>query len=154
MLILALSLSQCDRSTAVKTAARPSIQDSVKFGNIIVYNGFKQQLAAFESTTIDTGKIVEDLYARHQIMWDSCYGMIFGPDNATKFQTAEGMVQWNQALFTKDRDQIDSLRRIITAYDLDSLFNFHTNRFMELGYSTPSARITIADSWKRCKGNR
>lgn len=120
------------------------IPDSVNFGQITVYNGFKQQIEAFDQIPIDSSKIIEDLYYRHKVMWDSCYGVIFGGENADKFQTSEGMLAWNQQLFRQDRNKIDSILNIIKSYNIDSLFRFHNSRFKELGFDTPSARITIA----------
>ncbi|PPK86733.1 uncharacterized protein YjaZ [Neolewinella xylanilytica] len=120
------------------------IPDSLKFGDIVVYNGFKQQMEVYKNGSIDSNLIIDKLYNRHRIMWDSCYGMIFGPDNADKFQTPSGMVNWNEQLLFKDDSKIDSLIKVVQNYNIDSLFEFHNRRFDSLGYETPEAKITIA----------
>ena len=124
--------------------AGATIADSVQIGNITLYNSFKHQLAAFQEDGVDSNLIVNKVYHRHQTLWDDCYGLIFGSENAHLFQTDTGMVSWHRDLFATQEREIDSLSKIITAYNVDSLFNFHADRFVELGYDLPAARISFA----------
>jgi len=120
------------------------VADSVMVGNIVVYNGFKHQINFSAQNFIDSSLISDNLYFRHQILWDSCYGVIFGPDNSRKFQSIQGMISWNRSIFKDEGSRIDSISEILISYNLDSLYDNHVLRFNQLGYQTPSARITFA----------
>ncbi|MEM6396166.1 MAG: DUF2268 domain-containing putative Zn-dependent protease [Bacteroidota bacterium] len=145
-----LSLTACKKEITNSESDSPNytsiqpIPDSIEVGEIVIYNAFKHQILAGQSEVYDRQLIMNDVYHRHQVLWDSCLGMIFGEQNALKFQTDEGMADWNESLFSESDPLIDSLTTVILEYAVDSIFNYHTIRFDELGYETPKARISLA----------
>lgn len=115
----------------------------VRIGDIEIYNSFIAQIDANKSSSMDSSLIIDSVYHVHKLMWDSCYGQIFGEENAPKFQTDAGMIDWNYKLFNELDNNIDSIVDIVYGYDIDSLFEFHLQRFEDLGYQTPKAKISI-----------
>ena len=121
-----------------------SLPDSFQLGNITIYNAFKHQIEANRSSPIDSQRIVEEVYHRHRSLWEDCYGMIFGEENAPMFRTDTGMVAWNIRLYRDHQQQLDSLADLLIRQDVDSLFRDHMDRFATLGYDLPQARISLA----------
>ncbi|MEM8584473.1 MAG: DUF2268 domain-containing putative Zn-dependent protease [Bacteroidota bacterium] len=121
-----------------------SLSDSLTVGEIVIYNSFKHQILAGRNDNYDRESIIDKVYRSHQVLWDSCLGMIFGEENAPKFQTEAGMADWNEKLFSATNEKMDSLVDLIANYPVDSVFNYHTIRFAALGYETPKARISLA----------
>ncbi|WP_116106296.1 DUF2268 domain-containing putative Zn-dependent protease [Lewinella sp. IMCC34191] len=127
--------------------ASPSLEtfpDSFQLGEIVLYNAFKHQIGANQSNPIDSQRIVDRVYHRHQSLWTDCYGMIFGEENAPLFQTDSGMVAWNTRLYREHRMEMDSIAELFVSQRIDTLFAWHMARFTELDYAMPRARISIA----------
>ncbi len=108
------------------------VSDSIKVEDIVVKNIFKSQILAHQNKVFDSLMIVEKVYKPHQQLWDHCYGMIFGEDNAAKFNTPEGMIGWNKTLYPDNKaffnDRAESLLRM----NLDSTIQANLDQFNTL----------------------
>ncbi len=80
------------------------LSDSIKVDDIVVKNLFKSQILAHQGTQYDSALIIENVYEAHKELWDCCYGLIFGEDNASKFNTPDGMLEWNRILYPQNMD--------------------------------------------------
>ncbi len=121
-----------------------NLPDSFDLGGIIIYNLFKDQIRANESSPIDSQRIVDRVYHRHRSLWEECYGMLFGTSNEPLFRTDSGMVAWNRRLFQENGIALDSLADVLMTERIDTLFDYHLRRFRELDYPMPTARISLA----------
>ena len=121
------------------------VPDSIRVGDLTVYNSFKHQLLANRGSLYDSSLIINKVYKRHQELWKGCYAMIFGEENAGKFNTAEGMVQWNKRLYKEDSAFMVQRVRELLQYNIDSLLIASLKGFSELipNYP-PQATISIA----------
>lgn len=121
------------------------IPDSIRVGDITVYNSFKHQLLANRGSSYDSALIMNKVYKQHQALWKGCYAMIFGEENASKFNTAEGMVQWNKRLYAEDSVFMKDRVRELLQYNIDSILMASSKGFSELIPShRPQATISIA----------
>ncbi len=111
----------------VANAQRPLIyrikqlSDSIKVGDLVIYNAFKYQVLAHATSEYDSLLVVDKVYRPYPQLWDKCLSQIFG--NTAMFQQ-HGMVEWNRTLFDKQPgllQKIDTLVRL----NLDSLFLSH-----------------------------
>ncbi len=125
-------------------SALEAFPDSFELDAIKVYSSFKTQILANGEAGIDSQRIVREVYHRHRELWEACYGTIFGPDNAHLFRTDTGMVAWNRALYETDSLYLDSLAGRLLEQHADSVFRFHIERFKQLDYAMPSAKISLA----------
>ena len=119
------------------------VPDSIKVNDIVVLNLFKDQILAHKNGQYDSLSIIEKVYKPHQKLWDSCYAMIFGEENASKFNTIEGMVNWNRTLYPQNIDLFNSRTKELLAINLDSVLNVNLERFNHIIDYKPSARISI-----------
>lgn len=99
-----------------------NLNDSIKVGNLIVYNAFKYQVLAHQNNNYDSALIIDKVYKPFPELWDSCLALIFG--DAGKMFKDSGIVAWNKTLF---KNQPNLLGKLDTLLDLnlDSLFNSH-----------------------------
>ena len=150
--LLGLLLADCDhkvdRQTTTESAPSGTtleqLSDSFTLGNITVYNAFREQMLANQAIPVDTQRIVDNVYRRHQPLWEDCYAMAFGPDNAHLFTTDTGMIHWNDRLYRDQRTQLDSITSLILSQQFDTMFDYHVARFNDLNYVMPPARISLA----------
>jgi hypothetical protein len=120
------------------------VSDSIKVGDIVIHNLFKSQLLAHrEIGKYDSLMIVDDVYKAHKQLWDNCYGMIFGPDNASKFNTATGMIAWNRTLYPENKTLFNSKARELLAMNLDSILTINLRKFNKMVHYKPKAVISI-----------
>lgn len=119
------------------------VSDSIKIDEIVVLNLFKSQILAHKTNEFDSLMIVEQVYNIHKELWDNCYGMIFGEENASKFNTSHGMVEWNRTLYPQNKDMFDERARELMAINLDSVLESNLNKFSKLAPFKPRARISI-----------
>ncbi len=147
--ILVASCSQ-EPAEPVPTEAAPQattleqLPDSFAIGQLTVYNAFREQMLANRTVPMDSQRIVDNVYRRHQPLWKECYAMAFGPDNAHLFNTDTGMIHWNERLYRDERRVLDSITTLILSQQVDTMFNYHVNRFKTLDYIMPAARISLA----------
>lgn len=99
-----------------------NLDDSIKVGNLTVYNAFKYQVLAHQNNKYDSTLIIEKVYKPFPELWDSCLALIFG--DAGKMFKDSGIVDWNKTLFKKHPDLLEKLDTL-TNLNLDSLFNSH-----------------------------
>ena len=52
--------------------------DSIRVGNLVVYNVFKYQLLSHKNNQYDTAVIIDKVYKSYPELWDSCLALIFG----------------------------------------------------------------------------
>jgi len=120
------------------------VSDSVKVEGITIHNLFKSQILAHRNVgKYDSAMILHDVYMPHKQLWDNCYGMIFGSDNASKFNTSSGMIAWNKMLYPENKSLFDNKARELLAMNLDSILKVNLNRFNEMVSYKPKAVISI-----------
>ena len=119
------------------------ISDSIKIQNITIRNLFKSQILAHRNNDFDSIMIVKKVYLPHQKLWDSCYGQIFGEENASRFNTKEGMVKWNKTLFDKNKNELLEKTKKITNINLDKLIKTNLKKFSQLVPYQPNAKLSI-----------
>ena len=78
LMLLTICFSCREQSGYIVTESK-QFSNQVKFGNIAIYKSFESQIKAFEGEKIDSNIILNEVYRTHKVLWDSCYGMIFGP---------------------------------------------------------------------------
>lgn len=109
-----------------------NLDDSIKVGNLTVYNAFKYQVLAHQNNIYDSTLIIDKVYKPFPELWDSCLALIFG--DAGKMFKDSGIVAWNKTLFEKHPDLLEKLDTL-TNLNLDSLFNSHLTGITKLtGY--------------------
>ena len=120
------------------------VSDSIKVENIVIHNLFKSQLLAHEVIGhYDSSMIINKVYRPHQQLWDSCYGMIFGSENASKFNTDEGMMKWNKTLYPENKSLFDKKARLLLSMNVDSILRRNLAKFNKLVPYKPEAVISI-----------
>lgn len=119
------------------------LSDSIKVDDIVVKNLFKSQILAHQGTQYDSALIIENVYEAHQELWDCCYGLIFGEDNASKFNTPDGMLEWNRILYPQNMDFFDQRADELLKINLDSVLHHNLDKFGKLLPYKPQARISI-----------
>ena len=120
------------------------VPDSVRIEDIVIYNAFKHQILAHKNSKYDSIKIIQNVYKPHQALWDNCYGMIFGEENASKFKTEEGMMAWNKTLYPENKEYFNEQVEKLLALNVDSLFQTNLKRYNEMVPYKTSLRISIA----------
>jgi len=109
-----------------------NVSDSIKVGEIVIKNLFKSQILAHQKTDFDSIMIIEKVYKPHKKLWDNCYGMIFGEENAPKFNTEKGMISWNKTLYPENKIFFNERAKELLKINLDSTIQNNLNRFNEL----------------------
>lgn len=120
-----------------------SVPDSVRVGEITILNLFKNQILAHRNVPYDSVRIVEKVYQPHQALWDDCYGAIFGDENASKFNTPAGMIQWNKTLYRDNKAFMDHRVSEILKMDMDKTLRDNLVKFEKMVPYRPKARISI-----------
>lgn len=120
-----------------------NISDSISVEGITVKNLFKNQILAHQGTDYDSIMIVEKVYRPHQSLWDNCYGMIFGEENASKFNNPNGMIEWNRTLYPENRSFFDERTKELLKIDLDSTLKMNLKKFADIVPYKPKAKISI-----------
>ena len=111
--------------------------DSIRVGNLVVYNVFKYQLLSHKNNQYDTAVIIDKVYKPYPELWDSCLALIFG--DSGKIFRLQGMIEWNKVLFEKQPqllNKIDTLANL----NLDSLFSSHLKGITELTGLKPNGK--------------
>lgn len=119
------------------------VADSVKVENIVIKNLFKHQLLAHKDQQYDSARIVKNVYLPHKKLWDSCYGVIFGDENANLFNNPHGMIAWNKTLYGKNKQELEEKANIILNIDLKKNFQKTLTRFNKLVPYKPKAKISL-----------
>lgn len=119
------------------------ITDSVKVENIVIKNLFKHQILAHKTQQYDSVRIVNSVYLPHKKLWDSCYGVIFGDENAHLFNTPKGMMDWNRTLYEKNKQEFEKKTNIILSIDLKKHFQKTLTQFKQLVPYQPKAKISL-----------
>ena len=113
------------------------LKDSIKVGNLIVYNVFKYQVLSHQNFQYDTSMIIDKVYKPYPALWDSCLSLIFG--EAGKIFNQAGIVEWNKSLFEKQPQLLKKLD-MLSCLNIDSLFNSHLNGIVELTGLKPTGK--------------
>lgn len=131
-------------SIATLTDSLKKLPDDTRVGNILVHNLFKNQILAHKNNgSFDSTLIVSNVYQPHKQLWDSCYAMIFGPENAKKFNNPSGMIAWNRTIYPKNKLQFDKLTRQLLGMRLDSILAFNLKKFNGLVKYKPAAEMSL-----------
>ncbi|NDI99084.1 hypothetical protein GWA97_08370 [Flavobacterium sp. LaA7.5] len=120
------------------------LPDSIKIEDIVIYNTFKHQILAHKNNEYDSLLIANKVYKPHQTLWDNCYGMIFGEENAIKFNNPEGMMQWNKTLYPDNKEYFDKQAETLLSLNIDSLFQTNLKGFNDLVPHKVYSKISIA----------
>lgn len=108
------------------------LSDSIKVEGIVIKNLFKSQILAHQGKGFDSTMIIEKVYRSHQKLWDNCYGMIFGEENSSKFNTTKGMKEWNRTLYSNNKAFFDQRAETLINMNLDSVLENNLSRFNKL----------------------
>ena len=108
------------------------LSDSIKVEGIVIKNLFKSQILAHQGKGFDSIMIIDKVYRPHQKLWDNCYGMIFGEENSSKFNTTKGMKQWNRTLYSDNKVFFDQRAETLINMNLDSVLENNLSRFNKL----------------------
>ena len=119
------------------------ISDSTRIGGIVIKNLFKSQILAHKNLEYDSVMIIEKVYQPHKELWDNCYAMIFGIENATKFNTEKGMIRWNKELYPKNKTFFDERAEKLLEMNLDSILENNLTKFDKLVPNDIKATISI-----------
>ena len=137
------SYAQTKPNTTLADSLR-KLPNVTRVGDIIIHNLYKNQILAHSNEgKFDTTLIVNNVYLPHQQLWDSCYAMIFGAENAAKFNTANGMVAWNKTLYPKNKSFFDKQARQLLSMNVDSILEVNLKRFNSLVKYRPHAEISF-----------
>lgn len=146
LFILFFALCSCNKKQEPKLTLEQKLEnlpDSIKVDDITIYLAFKNQILAHKNGSYDSLLIINKVYNPHKELWDGCYGMIFGEGNASKFNSAQGMVLWNKTLYPENRKFFNERANILLALNLDSLFKTNLKRFNKLVPNKPFAKMSI-----------
>lgn len=119
------------------------VADSIKVNDIVVKNLFKYQILAHRNGSFDPKLITEKVYQPHKKLWDSCYAMIFGEENAALYNNAEGMIEWNKTLYPKNRAAFDEKVKRLLQINLNHVLATNLKKFNQLVPYQPKATISI-----------
>lgn len=119
------------------------VPDSVKVENIVIKNLFKHQLLAHKNNRYDSARIVRNVYLPHKKLWDSCYGVIFGDENAHLFNNPKGMIAWNKSLYEKNKQELEDKANIILKIDLKKQLKETLTKFNRLVPYQPTAKVSL-----------
>ncbi len=106
-----------------------NVSDSIKVEDVVIKNIFKSQILAHQGDAFDSTMIIEKVYKPHLKLWNNCYAMIFGEDNAPKFNTEKGMINWNKTLYPENKTFFDSRARKLLELNLDSTIQHNLDQF-------------------------
>jgi len=120
-----------------------NLPDSIKVNKIVVKNLFKSQILAHKGGKYDSLMIVKKVYRTHQALWDSCYAIIFGKENASKFNTPKGMIKWNKTLYPENKDFFDQRAKTLLKMNLDSILKTNLSKFNKLVPYKVESKISI-----------
>lgn len=120
------------------------VSDSIKIDDIVIHNLFKSQILAHGvSGKYDSLMIINNVYKPHKQLWDKCYGMIFGSDNAAKFNTSTGMIAWNKTLYPENKALFDNKARLLLSMNIDSILKTNLEKFNKMVRYKPKAVMSI-----------
>jgi hypothetical protein len=119
------------------------LSDSIKVQGITIKNLFKNQILAHKGNEFDSLMIINSVYKPHQKLWDECYAMIFGEENAYKFNTMAGMVEWNKTLYPENKLLFDEKANLLASMNLDSIVEHNLAKFISLVPYEVNATISI-----------
>jgi len=119
------------------------LADSIRVNDIVVKNLFKYQILAHQNNIFDPDLITEKVYQPHKKLWDSCYGSIFGDENAAKFNNAAGMIEWNKTLYPKHKILFNERAQSLLNINLNKVLKTNLKKFGQLVPYQPKATISI-----------
>lgn len=144
-----VALSCATKTTSIITNKKfnydglEKIPDSVQVENITIKNLFKHQLLAHKNQQYDSARIVNNIYMPHKKLWDSCYGVIFGDENAHFFNTPKGMMAWNNTLYEKNKQELEDRAAIALRINLKKHLKKTLTQFNKLVPYKPKATISL-----------
>lgn len=119
------------------------IPDSISIQGVTIKNLFKNQILAHQGAKYDSTLIVEKVYQAHQVLWDDCYGMIFGDKNAPKFNNPTGMIEWNKTLYVENKTFFDKRAKTLVDMKLDSILENNLIKFNQMVPHKVESTISI-----------
>ncbi|WP_267401563.1 MULTISPECIES: DUF2268 domain-containing putative Zn-dependent protease [unclassified Chryseobacterium] len=119
------------------------LADSIKVNDIVVKNLFKYQILAHKDSAFNAEMIAEKVYQPHKKLWDSCYANIFGEENASKFNNAAGMIEWNKNLYPKNKKLFDERAQSLLNINLNKVLKTNLKKFGQLVPYQPKATVSI-----------
>lgn len=140
LLVLIPVLALCQKNIDDQLEKLP---DSIKVNDIVIKNLFKYQVLAHKNDAYNSEMITNKVYLSHKKLWDSCYGTIFGDENAVLFNNPEGMTKWNKTFYPENKVFIDSRVQSLLKLNLQALFSSSLKKFNKLVPYKPKARISI-----------
>ncbi|WP_326984752.1 DUF2268 domain-containing putative Zn-dependent protease [Chryseobacterium sp. MYb264] len=146
MTIAAVCFSSMNQKLSPENTFETNIEklaDSIKVNDIVVKNLFKYQILAHQNNTFDAEMITKKVYQPHKKLWDSCYGSIFGDENAGKFNNAEGMIEWNKTLYPKNKILFEERAQSLLNINLNKVLKTNLKKFSQLVPYQPKATISI-----------
>ncbi|BDD08029.1 hypothetical protein FUAX_04610 [Fulvitalea axinellae] len=138
------SCKQADKKVLTFREKLEQVADSVKVGGITVKNLFKSQILAHGPSGYDSSMIIEKVYVPHQALWDNCYAMIFGNENASKFNTESGIIEWNKTLYPENKEFFEKRALELIEMNLDSVLENNLQKFDKLVPYKAEATVSIA----------
>lgn len=119
------------------------IPDSISIQEVTIKNLFKNQILAHQGARYDSTIIVEKVYQPHQALWNNCYGMIFGEENASKFNTPTGMIEWNRTLYPENKAFFDERAKKLLEIDIETTLQRNLKKLTDIVPYRPKAIISI-----------
>lgn len=119
------------------------LPDSIKVGEITILNLFKNQILAHKNSKYDSLAIVKKVYEPHKQLWNNCYGMIFGDENASKFNNPKGMIEWNKNLYPDNKEFFDNRVSELLKINLEKTLKQNLQKFEKLVPYKPKAKVSI-----------
>lgn len=117
------------------------VPDSITAPGIVVYNLFKYQILAHAAHPYDSLLITNQVYKRHQKVWEELYAVLF---NQEMFSTEAGMIAWNKELYSKQQDTIESKVNQLLEADFTQKLNYALQGLKKhTGRSPENVRLSI-----------
>ena len=117
------------------------LEDSVKVGDMVVYNAFKYQYLSQQGSEVDTTLLIEKVFKPYPKLWNDCLSKIFGEDG--KVYERQGFINYNRKIFNTKRSLIESKLTDLLSFNLDSLLSTHLKATRSVSGYAPKGKWII-----------